>query len=92
MYSQATESINTIAKEEDEGRARMAKAMEVEARKTQAKGKAQTERSIGQQISDITKAERSAKKQRDAQISALTDTSTGKRRVRGVDFTEDRPA
>lgn len=92
VYSTATESINTIAKEEDEARTRMAQTMEIEARKTQAKGKAQTERSIGQQISDISKAERSAKKQRDAQISALTDTPTGKRRVKGVDFTEDRPA
>ena len=43
VYSQATESINTIAKQEDESRTRMAKAMEIEARKTQAKGKAQTE-------------------------------------------------
>ena len=92
VYSKGVEQINTIAKEEDEGRARMAQAMEVEARKTQAKGKAQAERSIGKQIDDITKAERAAKKRRDAQISSLTDTPTGKRRVGGVDFTEDRPS
>jgi len=92
LYMSAAGGADDMAKLEDESRAEVARIAQQEGQKTAALTRQRSEESIANQMSDIQSSQRSAEKIRDKQMASLTDAgSTRSKRVRGVDFTEERP-
>jgi len=92
MGQATAEGANSMSEAENEARAKFAKMMEAEQRKTQALLGAETNESIAEQLKDLNSAEAAAKAKLDEQNAALTEGGRSrKKKVKGVSFVDTRP-
>lgn len=92
LYMSTAGGADDMAALEDSSRAEVARVAQLEGQKTAALTRQRSEESIADQMSDIQASQRSAEKVRDKQMASLTDAgSMRSKRVKGVDFTEERP-
>lgn len=91
LYQDSVTGLNQAATEEDRNREATALSIRNKTMVGKAKGQREIETSIDTQISDLNRAQRTAEQTKNKQMAALTDTGTSKKRVKGVDFKEERP-
>ncbi len=92
LYMSTAEGADEMASLEDASRAEVARVAQLEGEKTAALTRQRSEESIANQMSDIQASQRNAEKIRDKQMASLTDAGSLRgKRVKGVDFTEERP-